>query len=594
MRFRNAVAVVTMVAVLAITGAAHAQVTNFSTDVAKSIDDGLAWLDANGAYSSSSSAGDAVGLALLALLEKRPGADPSAPPQGYGGASAADQQRMRATMNYIINRVAGTGFYAYRDGGMMMAVALYMRTGGPDRGAHPDLPVGLPLDLVGTVNALFDRTKANQGASGYWCYSSPGCDDSSTTQFVMAGLAAIRGVYADPAWADAVRLADLDAATAAARAAYSANATAGGYGGVLDPDERGHGYRRGNPPTHQQTASGLWIQLVGGADLNDASIQAYLRWLYNRYKYTDIGGNSWDSYSYWYYLWSSSKAYKFLETSGVAPAPGNLSPDEIGTLPSGDPPAFAPRQVHRDPTVDSQVPSFGAGGPGYYSDHPPGVYYDYAHTILSRQDGTGRYSGGPGSWNNYSRQSYAILVLERSVGGGCIDTDGDGLCDSDDNCPAVPNSDQTDSDGDGNGDACDICPGLDDTVDDNGNGIPDCTEIINVTILLGDGGIKPINLRSRGVIPVAILATDTFDPLDPVNGVNPASVLFEGASKGHPKNPLGHWEDVDGDGDTDLQLHFPTQDTNITCGQTIAVLVGETWAGTKIEGTHLIKTTGCK
>lgn len=36
-----------------------------------------------------------------------------------------------------------------------------------------------------------------------------------------------------------------------------------------------------------------------------------------------------------------------------------------------------------------------------------------------------------------------------------IDTDGDGRCDSDDNCPATPNPDQRDLDGDGTGDACD-------------------------------------------------------------------------------------------------------------------------------------------
>ena len=37
--------------------------------------------------------------------------------------------------------------------------------------------------------------------------------------------------------------------------------------------------------------------------------------------------------------------------------------------------------------------------------------------------------------------------------------DGDGVPDVDDNCPTVPNADQTDGDGDGVGDACDDCPG---------------------------------------------------------------------------------------------------------------------------------------
>ena len=38
------------------------------------------------------------------------------------------------------------------------------------------------------------------------------------------------------------------------------------------------------------------------------------------------------------------------------------------------------------------------------------------------------------------------------------DTDGDGVCDSVDNCPAVSNPGQEDADGDGSGDVCDVCP----------------------------------------------------------------------------------------------------------------------------------------
>ena len=37
------------------------------------------------------------------------------------------------------------------------------------------------------------------------------------------------------------------------------------------------------------------------------------------------------------------------------------------------------------------------------------------------------------------------------------DTDGDGICDANDNCPIFPNPNQADSDGDGVGDDCDSC-----------------------------------------------------------------------------------------------------------------------------------------
>lgn len=40
----------------------------------------------------------------------------------------------------------------------------------------------------------------------------------------------------------------------------------------------------------------------------------------------------------------------------------------------------------------------------------------------------------------------------------CLDTDADGLCDTQDNCPYIANSSQFDTDGDGIGDACDNCP----------------------------------------------------------------------------------------------------------------------------------------
>ena len=48
---------------------------NFDNDVAASIDLGLAWFDAAGCYQAPFTCGEATGLALLALLEKRPSAD---------------------------------------------------------------------------------------------------------------------------------------------------------------------------------------------------------------------------------------------------------------------------------------------------------------------------------------------------------------------------------------------------------------------------------------------------------------------------------------------------------------------------------------
>ncbi len=55
------------------------------------------------------------------------------------------------------------------------------------------------------------------------------------------------------------------------------------------------------------------------------------------------------------------------------------------------------------------------------------------------------------------------------------DTDGDDVCDDDDNCPDVANPEQTNSDGDGLGDACDNCPDVvnPDQADSDSDGVGD-------------------------------------------------------------------------------------------------------------------------
>ena len=115
------------------------------------------------------------------------------------------------------------------------------------------------------------------------------------------------------------------------------------------------------------------------------------------------------------------------------------------------------------------------------------------------------------------------------------------------------------------------------------------TSIIPVTIDIKPGSDpNSINPRSRGVISVAILTTEDFD----ATTVDPLSVAFgpNGARETHNR---GHIEDVDGDGDDDMVLHFNTQDTGIQCGDTSASLTGQTFGGTLIEGSDTVRTVGC-
>ena len=107
----------------------------------------------------------------------------------------------------------------------------------------------------------------------------------------------------------------------------------------------------------------------------------------------------------------------------------------------------------------------------------------------------------------------------------------------------------------------------------------------------GDVDIKPgsdpnaVNVKSKGVIPVAILGSTEFDAASVVG----ESVLFAGASPAHEG---GHLEDVDDDGDLDWVGHFKTQETDIAKGDTEACLTADTGLGQTISGCDSIKTVG--
>jgi hypothetical protein len=111
--------------------------------------------------------------------------------------------------------------------------------------------------------------------------------------------------------------------------------------------------------------------------------------------------------------------------------------------------------------------------------------------------------------------------------------------------------------------------------------------LVTVDIKPGNSA-NGINPNSQGNIPVAILTTDTFDAVQ----VDPLSVTF-GVLPTMESHSRSHVEDVDGDGDADLLLHFNTQSTDISCSDTEIWLLGETFDGEFITGSDTISTVSC-
>ncbi len=505
-------------------GLACAVTTNFSDDVETAIDRGIDWHDAQGHLNAvGNTCGDGAGLAALAVLEKRRDASLNALSQGWAFANAADRTRIENAVSYVANRAAlPLAPYNYRDGADAMALSLYLRTSGPDTNGFS--APNLPQALAGLVAAT-DRLLQHQQAFGYWCYTAVAdgeCPDSSVTQLAIAGLAGARAAFQTPAFADPARVAAIDAALTLTGNLYATN----NHVGALEPGERAHGYQGPRPDlgqpgsggSLQQTASGTWAMLVGGLTVNDPAVQSLLRWVRNRFRYTDLSqdGEGW-VHSLRYYMWSATKSFRLIET-GVPALPGLLTPADIGGLDPVSAPAYANRQPHLDPTAVARPASFGPGAPGYYTDpnEPARWYFDFAYTLLTHQElnagapATFGYFVPPNAplWNPCADQAWAILVLERALGGLCVDDDGDGICNDEDDCPQEADPGQEDLNENGIGDACETCCGQPD-------GAP-ATTTVQACVSGGGQRLPPaaccVDTDADGICDVVDNCVDTPNP----------------------------------------------------------------------------------
>jgi len=112
------------------------------------------------------------------------------------------------------------------------------------------------------------------------------------------------------------------------------------------------------------------------------------------------------------------------------------------------------------------------------------------------------------------------------------------------------------------------------------------TVITDVPIDIKPGSeTNPINTKSKGIIPVAILSTPNFDA---PTVVDTTSLTF-GQTGDETSLAFCNSEDINEDGLTDLVCHFYIQTTAFQVGDTEGILKGQTINSVPIEGSDYVK-----
>ena len=137
----------------------------------------------------------------------------------------------------------------------------------------------------------------------------------------------------------------------------------------------------------------------------------------NTYSYDQLTG-PFNTLSMYYYLWAAEKALSVSMNPGLSEG------------------IYAENFGRRNPVLLG------------YPEENPSHYFDFASQLLEWQDGNGewgtRFQASQRGWDQLSSHFFALLTLQKSLGGVCLDTDDDSLCGVDDNCPDIPNEDQSD------------------------------------------------------------------------------------------------------------------------------------------------------
>lgn len=117
------------------------------------------------------------------------------------------------------------------------------------------------------------------------------------------------------------------------------------------------------------------------------------------------------------------------------------------------------------------------------------------------------------------------------------------------------------------------------------SGLKPAIDPIAIDIKPGNDELAPLNPKSKGVIPVALLSSGAFNPFD----VNEASLKFGRiGNEASFRRCNKEGADLNGDGRPDRICHFDNEKTGFRHGDTMGIVTG-TQGGKAFEGRGLLK-----
>ena len=418
----------------------NAQRSTFGEEIYASNQRALAWIKVN--TSAGNFGGVYTPLGGLAILAKKLNVDPQSPAQGYRYAAPSDQAILRQMVNYTIDQnvalLTGSGGENVHTSTALIFLSFYTLSGGPSFvGARTSVNQALQ-------NGVF-ALKANQGPR----------------------LGAPEDVCNDGAWNVNIPLLDgdahvtvevINALSLAAKLVLDADNSLGRANTFLDrllaPDQGAlfRGCSQNNAFSNSVSSAATLTSLrMSDSPQSNPRVQGLLAWIRDHYGVEAVPVG--DSNLYYEYLWHLYRGLSLVPD----PIPDLLSQADIGP--------------NRNPDED-----------GFLGEATSWLY-DIQYELLSSQElrGTWPCNDQKGCLSLRRAVALSSLILSRTTS-NCADVekDQDGVCQLVDNCPLVPNADQSDVDGDGIGDLCDNCPNLSNVnqVDTDQDGLGDSCDSV--------------------------------------------------------------------------------------------------------------------